>query len=166
MKCSQVQSQLSDYLDGQLSPGRTEAVRRHLAACPPCEAAWRGLRRTVRLVAHLGHEKCPVDLRATIGMAVAEAGAPPAAASGLPYGRLAAGASLAALAGAAVFLVAPRAPAALVTAAPPPPLRAAATAELHDQYALTTSLGTTDGLLLSLPGARPRRPAPPPREQQ
>ena len=70
MKCSQVQSVLSEYLDGELSIVQAAGVREHLDCCVCCEARWRMLRQTVRLVAHMGQEKCPVDLRTPVAMAV------------------------------------------------------------------------------------------------
>jgi len=70
----------------------------------------------------------------------------------------AAGLAAVACVGATLFVIRPPAPSveAAFPAAPPRIARE----NLHDQYALTTSLGTADGLLLSLSG-RPRDSSPP-----
>lgn len=154
MTCDRTSDLLSDYLDGQLAPRQADEVRVHLEDCAPCRASWHSLRRSVRLTAHLGLERCPADLRPTIALALAVE--PPARRSvaparwGLPAAGLAAVACAAAL---AVFHITP--PPTETAAAPPAAARVAG--ELHDQYALTTSLGTGDGMLVFLSGARPRR---------
>lgn len=155
MKCSHIQSLLSEYLDGQLSAAQAEQVERHLTACDGCQGRWRMLRRTVRLVAHLGQEKCPVDLRAPVALAVSQTPAqrrlrfplPMAALSGVATGI----ACLALLAG-VVHPLFPGAvlpvhlngemPAVIADAAEPP--------SVHEQYDLTQGMGL-DGLLLALP---------------
>ena len=61
---------LSDYLDGNLSAGQAKPVREHLDGCTRCRGDWEMLRATGRLVAHLGGETCPVDLRPSIERAI------------------------------------------------------------------------------------------------
>jgi len=46
MKCEQVTSQLSAYMDGELPPQQAEEVRRHLAECPACAEEYRLLSQT------------------------------------------------------------------------------------------------------------------------
>ena len=158
MKCSHCQSILSDYLDGELSPVQASHVRHHLEDCDVCAPRWRALRQTVRLVGHLGHERCPVDLRAGVTMAVQSRYAgrqfrfpvlPTAAVTG------------AALTGLAIGLAFLRVGAAVpdMEASLPPAQSMVAEAPVHDQFDLATGLGSVDGLLLSLPTER--RTSPP-----
>jgi anti-sigma factor RsiW len=37
IRCAEVLEDLSDYVDGQLPPDRTEAIQAHLRACDWCE---------------------------------------------------------------------------------------------------------------------------------
>jgi anti-sigma factor RsiW len=155
MKCKQLETLLSEYLDGELPAPQAERVRQHLAECPRCAERWNGLRRTVRLVGHLGRETCPVDLRAGVLAAVGEA--PPATRrSAVPMGHLwrrsgwsAAAAVVAA--GVAVAVLHGGAPRPTALLHPALPLGSPAPSRLHDQFSLATSLGTTDGLLLAMP---------------
>lgn len=154
MKCSHIQSLFSEYLDGQLSAAQADLVERHLTACDGCQSRWRMLRRTVRLVAHLGQEKCPVDLRARVALAVAGSRPKPAFRFPLP---------LAAVSGVATGLAALGVLAALfrpgLTDGLPEKLKgetaavvaeAPETAAVHDQVGLAQGMGL-DGLLLALP---------------
>ena len=70
MQCSAIQPLLSDYLDGSLSSAQARPVREHLDGCVRCRRDWEMLRATGRLVAHLGGETCPVDLRDSIERAI------------------------------------------------------------------------------------------------
>jgi anti-sigma factor RsiW len=45
---------LSAYLDGELGPRPLARVERHLAGCPQCLAALRGLERTLQALHRLG----------------------------------------------------------------------------------------------------------------
>jgi anti-sigma factor RsiW len=158
MKCSHIQSVLSEYLDGQLSHVQATQVEQHLTVCDSCQGQWRLLRKTVRLVAHLGHEKCPVDLRATVAMATQgrapaprwHLGLPLAAAAGVATGVtgliLMAGLLHPALGGRTLRAHLASGEPALVAEAVEPPL--------HDQYDLAAGMGSVDGLLLALPTER------------
>jgi anti-sigma factor RsiW len=155
MKCSQVQSMLSDYLDGELTAGQAAQIRGHLEHCGPCDGKWRMLRQTVRLVAHLGHERCPVDLRPQVALAVDQRYAgrrSPFVGRALTFSGVAA--SLV-FVSATLYLWRPTvhrgalSPAAVVTAP-----EVAVDVPLHEQFDLTTSLGTPDGLLLAIPADR------------
>lgn len=46
-RCREVRSQMSDYLDGDLSPDASAAVDRHTRWCLGCGRMLRNLRRTV-----------------------------------------------------------------------------------------------------------------------
>ena len=154
MKCSQVQTSLSEYLDGGLGPVQGAHVREHLDHCEGCAAQWRALRQTVRLVAHLGNEKCPVDLRASVALAVQERTVRAARRPLFLSPRV--------LSGGGAFVAAATVLTGFVLLKPQmasgtlprnvQQVQAAVAAQIpvHDQYNLATGLGTTDGLLLSL----------------
>jgi len=57
MNCHEAQTQLSEYLDGELDPLRNKSVESHLLACPVCRAEADGLADCIRQVAQLP----PVD---------------------------------------------------------------------------------------------------------
>jgi len=50
MKCAEVQSQLSAFLDGELSPSGREAVARHVDACGRCALRCEELRKVKELL--------------------------------------------------------------------------------------------------------------------
>jgi len=154
MKCRDARGLLSDYVDGELPGAKAERLQRHLADCDGCRDEWEGLRRTVRLVAHLGRETCPVDLRARVVHAVSAPYAPGRAARAplaLPvFGRWA-GAGVALATGVVGWQLAISRPTASVGSHAPAPGPAVAVAGLHEQYGLANALGTADGLMLSLP---------------
>ena len=60
---------LSDYLDGELGPRPLARVERHLAGCPQCLAALRGLERTLHALHRLGSSS-PVEETPDIAAAV------------------------------------------------------------------------------------------------
>ncbi len=61
---------LSGYLDGELGPRPLARVERHLAGCPQCLSALRGLERTLHALRRIGSlsppEGPPADLAATV----------------------------------------------------------------------------------------------------
>lgn len=155
MKCSQVESILSDYLDGELNPVQAAQVRDHLHRCVRCEARWRMLRQTVRLVAHLGNEKCPVDLRPAVALAVQDHCVERSVRSPrLHFALFGSAGSLVAAAALAMMLIKPHSSRPSLPVAPPELPAVVAEVPVHEQYDLATGLGTTDGLLLSLPEGR------------
>ena len=52
--CYQVRRELSDYLEGDLTPQLRHRIEEHLKGCDHCGAVYDGLRNIVRL---LGHEE-------------------------------------------------------------------------------------------------------------
>jgi anti-sigma factor RsiW len=48
-----VPGRLSDYLAGELGPPGVARIERHLAVCPQCLAALRGLKRTLAALARV-----------------------------------------------------------------------------------------------------------------
>ena len=57
MECQEVRGQLSELVDGELSPDRQEAIRRHLASCAACAGLARDLDRLRTAARQLG----PID---------------------------------------------------------------------------------------------------------
>jgi hypothetical protein len=62
MTCDETLANLSAYLDGELAPGATTAVRAHLDDCPVCLAAERDLRALRGLLARLPRRPAPAGL--------------------------------------------------------------------------------------------------------
>ena len=52
LDCHDVMRQLWDYLDGELTPGRMEAIRAHLAICKRCYPQYEFERAFLDAVAH------------------------------------------------------------------------------------------------------------------
>lgn len=158
MNCASIRSYLSDYLDGELAPDRSLVVDQHLASCMACTRLLEELRATVRLAGHLGRHTCPVDLRSSVLSAVAKR---PARRPVHSFFR----ATLAVSVGGSMMLACLSLPlvlhrATLRTGADAAPALAAAPTEpVHVQYDMANALGTTDGLLLSLPTTEARREA-------
>lgn len=152
MNCPRIQPLLSDYLDGELNAERAAAVEHHLAECPDCSRLWQELRGTVRIVAHLGRQRCPVDLRPAVMQAVSRTPARPAA--GLLLRRI-----VTAVAGGGAVIAGFALPFMLQHSGAPLPSGdrlpgnggPSLASPVHVQYNMATSLGTADGLLLSLP---------------
>ena len=69
--------QLSDYLDGELSPNERSAVEAHLRTCEPCAAVLNDLRRLVSLAQGLEPRPPEADLWAGIAERI-DAGRPAA----------------------------------------------------------------------------------------
>jgi anti-sigma factor RsiW len=152
MNCPRIQPLLSEYLDGELNAERAAAVEQHLAGCPDCTQLWQELRGTVRIVAHLGRQRCPVDLRPAVMQAVSRTPARPAG-SVLVRRIVTALAGGGAVAASLAFPFLLQQPASRVSrmghrSAELAPSR---DTSVHVQYNMATSLGTADGLLLSLP---------------
>jgi anti-sigma factor RsiW len=153
MNCPKIQLLLSDYLDGELTAERAAAVEQHLDGCADCARLWKELRGTVRIVGHLGRQRCPVDLRGVVMQSVARTPARPAAAVLLRRLLVVTAGGGAVLASLASPLFLPHAAARLSRTSDRPGLTAdeALIAPVHIQYNMANSLGTADGLLLSLP---------------
>ncbi len=68
-----VRSQLSDYLDGELTGSELERISHHLDTCADCTAYLRTLRRTVTLLGELPSPSAPAPAkRALVQRARAE----------------------------------------------------------------------------------------------
>lgn len=62
---------LSTYLDEELAPEETQAVERHLRACPQCEERLSGLRRSVESLRVLGRAVPPAEVLLAVERKVA-----------------------------------------------------------------------------------------------
>jgi anti-sigma factor (TIGR02949 family) len=54
IECSQIIAQLSDYLDGEVSPETRQMVEHHLAKCHRCSLVYSTTRQTLRIVTECG----------------------------------------------------------------------------------------------------------------
>ena len=59
--CSQIISQLSDYLDGEVQPEMKRLVEAHLAKCRRCSLIYSTTRRTLNIVTECGTFAIPVS---------------------------------------------------------------------------------------------------------
>lgn len=102
--CERVQDQLSDLIDGALSPAEAEAVSVHLEACADCRQELAELRSVVALLHAVPPVVPPADLAERVHLALAALpdepavprAAPPRASSRFNWGSAAAGAAVAA----------------------------------------------------------------------
>jgi Putative zinc-finger len=70
MKCSEVQSLFSLYLDSALTGVQMQQVAAHAEACDSCQAEYQQLRATQRMVAGLGRRQAPPDLALQLRIAL------------------------------------------------------------------------------------------------
>jgi len=56
MDCRQFLKELSDYIDGAVTPAVREAIQEHTALCRKCEVLYNSTRRTLEIVTAHGHE--------------------------------------------------------------------------------------------------------------
>ena len=73
MKCEQVQSLLSLYLDGALRGAQMQQVAAHIEECASCRAEYKQLQNTQRLVAGLGKQPAPPELALRLRVALSQA---------------------------------------------------------------------------------------------
>jgi anti-sigma factor (TIGR02949 family) len=62
--CLDLLGQLSEYLDGELSPARCRAIERHLDDCPCCGEIADSIRRAVVVCRKAGTTRLPPAVRA------------------------------------------------------------------------------------------------------
>jgi anti-sigma factor RsiW len=60
--CRDVIALLSDYIEGELSPGDAAALERHMVDCPPCERFLRSLETSVEWTRRLDNAEVPVEV--------------------------------------------------------------------------------------------------------
>jgi len=72
MKCGEVQSLFSLYLDGALTGAQMQQVTAHTQTCVICGEEYRKLQNTQRLVAGLGRRPAPPDLALQLRVALSQ----------------------------------------------------------------------------------------------
>src|SRR5215471_14746859 len=75
MKCAEVESLLSCYLDGALTGAEMQAVSGHMRTCAACDVEHEKLTEAQRLVAGLGRKAAPPDLAVKLHVALSRASA-------------------------------------------------------------------------------------------
>jgi anti-sigma factor (TIGR02949 family) len=70
MKCVDVRSLFSSYLDGAVSGKQMRNIADHLALCPSCSSEYDATRRTQALVASIGKRRAPSDLALRLRLAI------------------------------------------------------------------------------------------------
>ncbi len=125
MWCRRVRSQLSAYMDGELSVAEARNLEQHLAHCESCSLERESLDRLTRITALIPEEDVPVDLHSRIMTRLAYADATPAAAAPArrltPFGPLVWTAVAGATATVAFAYVQSRGPQVAVRPSPVPP---------------------------------------------
>jgi anti-sigma factor RsiW len=161
MKCYAVRKRIADYVDGLLAPALMQRVEDHLDACDGCRRECDGLRETVRLVSRWGRLHCPADCRSVV---LSRISAAPSRGTRFSWPSLPlivrAGFAATATAGAVAALVVglsfrSGAPGPGIVIPPPHPPQGAAVVDLpewHDANRTQQALGTTDSLVLEIPG--------------
>ena len=59
--CQDVQAELSNYLDEDLSPDLRQALEAHLATCHTCQVLIDSMRKTLCIVSDKGSVELPLD---------------------------------------------------------------------------------------------------------
>jgi anti-sigma factor RsiW len=70
--CLDLLGELSDYLDGELSPARCRAIDRHLDACPCCGEIADSIRRAVTVCRQAGITRLPPAMRSRARQRIAD----------------------------------------------------------------------------------------------
>jgi anti-sigma factor RsiW len=70
--CNQVQTGLTDYLDGRLTGREMQEIDAHLQACHACAQEWKSLRDLEAALAGLGPVEEPADLPLRIRVAISQ----------------------------------------------------------------------------------------------
>lgn len=72
MDCEQARKELSNYLEGEVTPEVREAIGRHLARCRCCQVIFDTTRRTLRIVSDAGPFEIPLEVSARLHARLAE----------------------------------------------------------------------------------------------
>jgi hypothetical protein len=70
MRCTQVKSMLSAYLDGAVTGNEMRFLDQHLGTCEACRIAHNGLRQTQQLLLEVAQRKPPKDLALRLRLAI------------------------------------------------------------------------------------------------
>jgi anti-sigma factor (TIGR02949 family) len=66
LNCRQVMTELSDYLDGEISPELKQALDDHLAKCSRCSLVYSTTRNTLKIVTESGAFELPPPVSARL----------------------------------------------------------------------------------------------------
>ena len=61
LACQDVQAEISNYLDEDLSPDTRRALEAHLSTCRTCQILLDSVRKTLRIVTDSGSVELPVE---------------------------------------------------------------------------------------------------------
>lgn len=70
MKCTKVQSLLSQHLDGALDTAQIRTMDEHLTTCASCQSELAGLRQTKSALSMVGRKEAPGDLALRVRLAI------------------------------------------------------------------------------------------------
>ena len=70
MKCAQVNSLFSAYVDGAVTGNEMRLLDEHLGGCEECQTAYRAVRQTQLLLAQTARRKAPSDLSLKLRLAI------------------------------------------------------------------------------------------------
>jgi hypothetical protein len=70
MKCAEIKSLFSPYLDGRVSGSEMRALMRHMEQCPGCAQEYAAVQRTQQLLSGVGRKKAPADLALKLRLAI------------------------------------------------------------------------------------------------
>lgn len=62
LDCKQVVAELSNYLDGEVSPELMQALEQHLGKCHRCSVVFDTTRQTLNIVTECGPFEVPADV--------------------------------------------------------------------------------------------------------
>ncbi|MBI3671043.1 MAG: zf-HC2 domain-containing protein [Acidobacteria bacterium] len=66
LDCRHVLAELSNYLDGEVSPKLKQTVEEHLASCRRCSLVYNTTRKTLKLVTEAGALEIPLEVSARL----------------------------------------------------------------------------------------------------
>ena len=72
MKCGEVRSLFSPYLDGAVTGTQMHAINRHIQSCAGCQREYGILQQTQQLLAGLKRPKAPADLALKLRVAISQ----------------------------------------------------------------------------------------------
>ncbi len=72
LDCKQVLAELSNYLDGEVSPELKQAVEQHTAKCHRCSLVYDTTRKMLRIVTEAGAIEVPLGADARLRMLLRE----------------------------------------------------------------------------------------------
>jgi len=70
MDCEQALHRVFEYLDGEMTMWKREAIRRHLDECPPCADGFHFELHVRRVIVTKCHEVPPPDLEVRVARAL------------------------------------------------------------------------------------------------